>query len=230
MVANDASLWFGDAYVAPMEQVPGEQVITEGGSFGLYPLAATTSTEGWTVYTADLPSPGQPNPPPAPYFRTPTPNAVTLAGEVDFGWSNVPDAVSYRFQVATDVEFMAPVHETVVEDAMHTVVLTATGEMTQTYFYRSQSIQVDGAKSAWSPASQVGVFNDPEVGAADAEQRRRNVLNITPQLQHKDTKMICIDPHRETGIHAWDAPTNGGDVQCAANPTMTCIACARRSP
>ncbi|MBI3960602.1 MAG: hypothetical protein HY328_17465, partial [Chloroflexi bacterium] len=201
-LAVEAGQWPPDTFTGPTTQSPGGDVLVTGGSLGRYPLTKSGGAEEWTIYKPGESTPGAANRAPAPYFRTPFDGAITFAGEVAFGWSHVPDAASYQFQIAEEATFAAPTLNVAISDTVYTAVLTTTLELSRTYYFRAQSLQNDDSQSDWSVVNSVTVIPMPVEPSAVAASR---VLNVTPQLQHKDTRMMCLDGDPEFGIHRWDS-------------------------
>ncbi|MCB0114354.1 MAG: hypothetical protein KDD84_09700, partial [Caldilineaceae bacterium] len=106
------------------------------------------------------------------------------------------------FQVAEDGAFSAPSVNVVISNTIYTAELTTTVEISRTYYARSRSIQVDGSQSDWSAPVAVTVIPMPPEAAATSAGK---VLGVTPQLQHKDTRMLCLDGDPEFGIYRWDS-------------------------
>jgi len=61
-----AGLWGDDLYTGPTVQVPGGEVLLQGGSVGLYPGSDDNSLDDWAIYRPGETSPGTRNPAPAP--------------------------------------------------------------------------------------------------------------------------------------------------------------------
>nr|HRJ41608.1 hypothetical protein [Caldilineaceae bacterium] len=215
-LAIEAGQWPADSFTGPTTQSPGIDALVSGGSLGRYPLSKSNTPEEWTIYKPGESTPGAANRAPAPYFRTPFDGAITFAGDVVFGWSHVPDAVSYQFQIAQEPTFASPEVSVVLSDTVYTAALTTTADVSRTFYFRAQSLQADGSRSDWSVVNQVTVIPMPiETSAIGASK----VLNVKPQLQHKDTRMMCLDGDPETGIHRWDSAHEAdGDLVVGDSP------------
>ncbi|NOZ28107.1 MAG: VWA domain-containing protein [Chloroflexi bacterium] len=196
--ALEAGLWPVEGYAGPTEQIPGGDVLTQGGSIGVYPGEILHSPEAWVIYAPSQTSPGDENPAPAPYFRNPPDGIATTDHQITFGWSNVPDAVGYRLEVDDDPNFGSP--ELAVNVSVSWYKPT-TPLPDGTFYYRVKARRSDGSESGWSATGQV-TFITVVASAAPSDQV---VLGVTPQLQHKDSRMICLDGHDETGQHRWDS-------------------------
>ncbi len=219
-VAVQAGLWPDlDLFAGPTEQVPGGDALRPGGSIGLYPFTRDADgPEAWSIYRPEEVSPGTANVSPSPYLRNPTSGSTVLAGPVAFGWAVVPQATAYRLQVARQPDFSAPLVDRVITDTMFTVELTATEVVSTTYRFRVRAEQP--TVSAWSPVGQVAVLSMPSDLQAAGPAVFHKVLNVRPQLQHKDTLMLCLDGDPEFGPGRWDASheVDGDRVVGNANP------------
>jgi len=201
-----AGLWPDEAYIGST-QMPGNEAVLAGGSVGLYPGQLTGSPSDWVVYLPRQTSQGLENPPPSPYFRNPPDGITTTDHQIAFGWSNVVGAESYRLEVDDDPGFGSP--ELAVEVAESTYV-PPTPFPDGTFHFRVKALYAVG-ESGWSPVGQVTFIT---VGGAEMAEGMvaQALLGVTPKLQHKDTRMLCLDGHNETGQHRWDsAHENDGD-------------------
>jgi len=193
-----AGLWPPDGYTGPTTQVPGGEVLTVGGSVGIYPGKITHAPAGWVIYGPAQTTPGAHNPAPAPYFRNPPDGIATSDHRIPFGWSNVADAVGYRLEVDDDPAFGSPIVAVEVPES-HYVPTTPFPD--GTFYYRVKARLEGGGESGWSATGRVTFITV----AAATSPATQVVLGITPQLQHKDSRMICLDGHNETGQHRWDS-------------------------
>ena len=202
-----AGIWGDDLYTGPTVQVPGGEVLLQGGSVGLYPGSDDNSLDDWAIYRPGETSPGTRNPAPAPYFRNPPGGIYTTDRRIPFGWSNVRDAAGYHFQLATAHDFSALVAD---EWLTATVFIPPADLPDGTYYYRVQAQRSDGTASTWSAVGEVTVFS--VASGRTLTPRAQVVLGVTPQLQHKDSRMLCVDGHSRTGQDRWDsAHENDGD-------------------
>ncbi|HEY66199.1 MAG TPA: VWA domain-containing protein [Caldilineae bacterium] len=193
-----AGLWPPEGYTGPTTQIPGGDVLTQGGSIGIYPGDLLHTPDAWVIYAPSQTTPGAENPAPAPYFRNPPDGIATTDHQITFGWSNVPDAVGYRLEVDDDPNFGSPELAVDVDVSWYT---PTTPFPDGTFYYRVKARRSDGSESGWSATGEV-TFITVVVSAAPSAQV---VLGVTPQLQHKDSRMICLDGHNETGQHRWDS-------------------------
>lgn len=222
-----AGIWTDERYVGATEQIPGGNVLVPGGSVGLYPGDDTNTFDDWAIYGPTETSPGAPNPAPAPYFRTPPDGIRTTDHRVPFGWSSVTDAVSYQFQVATTTGFEAPV----IDEDVDTASFIPSEDLADgTYYYRVRARRSDGSYSAYSAVGEVTIFT---VAAAHetTEVQASVLLGVTAQLQHKDSRMLCVDGHNRTGQNRWDSAHeddgdwivgNGTALRSNAHDNMYC--------
>ena len=200
-----AGLWPPDVFVGPTVQIPGGEALQDGGSLGVFPGDIQHSPADWVIYEPDHPSPGAPNPPPAPYFRNPPDGIATTDRQIAFGWSNVADAVAYQLQVDDDPQFRSPIIDVETsESSYEPTALLPTGP----FHFRARAIFSGRQLSDWSRMGLVTFMAQVQVAAPGISR----LLNVTPQLQHKDSRMLCLDGHSETGRFRWDsAHENDGD-------------------
>ena len=199
--AAEAGIWHAELFVGPTEQIPGGEVLGEGGSIGLFPGGDRNGVDDWAIYGPGETTPGEDNPAPAPYFRSPPPSIFTIDHRIPFGWSTVADSVGYRFQLDQADDFSSPVISTVLT----TTVYIPTGELADdTYYYRVRAERADGTFSAWSGVGEVTVFSRPAPSGTEVVAQTAVTLAVTPRLQHKDSRMLCVDGHHRDGTDRWD--------------------------
>ncbi len=196
-----AGIWSDELYTGPTVQIPGGEVLEQGGSIGLYPGEDNNALDDWTIYRPGETTPGAPNPAPAPCFHTPPDGIHTTDHRIPFGWSNVADAVGYHFQLAITTTFDSP---TISEVLTTTVFIPATDLDDGTYYYRVRAEHTDGSFSAYSAVGEVTIFTVVG-GGGEVGVQVVNLLGVTPQLQHKDSLMLCVDGHHRTGQDRWDS-------------------------
>lgn len=209
-VAVEAGLWSTETFAAPMTQTFGADILGAGGSIGRYQEADGTTATEWVIFKPNETTLGEPSQAPAPYFRTPFEDAILLSGEVAFGWSHVLDAQSYHFQLAEDAEFSELTADVTLTDTIYVVSLSASIDVSQTYYFRAKSIQLDGSESGWSAVSRFALEAADDDGgersSSAASAPMAKVLDVKPKLQRKDTHMLCLDGEHEKGRYAWDIP------------------------
>jgi len=109
-------------------------------------------------------------------------------------------AIGYHFQVALTTTFDSP---TISEVLTATVFIPATDLDDGTYYYRIRAERADGSFSAYSSVGEVTIFTVE--GGGGVEIQVINLLGVTPQLQHKDSLMLCFDGQHRTGQDRWDS-------------------------
>ena len=196
-----AGIWSDELYTGPTVQIPGGEVLEQGGSIGLYPGEDNNALDDWSIYGPGETTLGAPNPAPVPRFHTPPDGIHTTDHRIPFGWSNVADAVSYHFQVAITTTFDSP---TINEVLTTTVFIPATDLDDGTYYYRVRAERADGSFSAYSAVGEVTIFTVVG-GGGEVGGQVASLLGVTPQLQHKDSLMLCVDGHHRTGQDRWDS-------------------------
>ena len=165
-------------------------------SAGRYPGVADT----WAIYRAGQLTPGRLNPVPLPAFSRPMAGDSIDAANVVIGWSVVPHATGYRFQLAREPGFNVPVVDTVTPyaDYHHPGVL-APG----LYYWRVRVLAEGGETGPWSAPLAVTAVDLGAVGAASPAAEK--TLGIAWQVQHKDTFLLDVSGHNtKTGDAAWD--------------------------
>ena len=198
--AVTAGLWPDEAYIGSTE-VPGNEAVLAGGSVGLYPGQLTGSPSDWAIYLPGQTSQGMENPPPGPYFRNPPDGITTSDHQIPFGWSNVAGAESYHLEVDDDPAFGSPELAVDVADSEY---VPTTPFPDGTFYFRVKALYA-GGESSYSSTGQVTFITVSETEMAGAEMVAQGLLGVTPKLQHKDTRMLCLDGHNETGQHRWDS-------------------------
>jgi len=201
-----AGLWPDEAYIGST-QAPGNEAVSAGGSIGLYPGQLTGSPSDWVIYLPSQTSQGQDNLPPSPYFRNPPDGITTTDHQIPFGWSNVAGAESYHLEVDDDPNFGSP---ELAVDVTESEYVPTTPFPDGTFYFRVKAQVTGGGESSCSPVGQVTFITVSE--ASRAHVIAQALLGVTPKRQHKDTRMLCLDGHNETGQHRWDsAHENDGD-------------------
>jgi hypothetical protein len=193
-----AGLWPPDGYVGPIGQIPGADALQAAGSLGVYPGQGANTPDGWVIYAPAQITPGQFNVPPVPYFRNPPDGITTSDHQIPIGWSNVKGAIGYRLEADDSPAFGSPLFAVEVTASNYT---PANPFPDGTFYLRVKARLAGGRESGWSAANQVTFFTP----IASAGTQAQVVLGITPQLQHKDSRMLCLDGHDETGQHRWDS-------------------------
>ncbi len=159
--------------------------------------------DDWAVYRTDQLTPGAANPIPRPDFSMPPAGDTLDVGAVVIGWSAIPGATEYLFQIARDADFADLVvnTETAYPDYHHPGTLDP-----GTYYWRMRT-RTDKGLSGWSGG--VPFRTDvlaPGVAAAGGDLAAvQKTLGIVWQVQHKDTPSLDVsDANNKTGDGAWD--------------------------
>jgi Mg-chelatase subunit ChlD len=226
--AVSKGIWQPSAFTAPTEQIPGGVAMLPGGSFGLYPGGDQDLIGDWAIYKAEEVSPGAVNNPPAPLMRTPPDGIHTSDHRIPFGWSTIAGAESYHFQLASDLDF----NNLVIDLYTESTAIQPTSDLPDgTYYYRLRAKYTLGDYSIFSAPGEVTIFTVE----ANLAPNVTNLLGVTPQLQHKDTFMLCVDGGNRTGQDRWDSAHesdgdwiigNGTPVRANAHDDMYCTRAA----
>ncbi len=195
--AMTAGLWPDGAYIGST-QVPGNEAALTGGTVGLYPGQLTGSPSDWVIYLPGQTTQGQDNPPPAPYFRNPPDGITTTDHQIAFGWSNIAGAESYHLEADDDPAFGSP---ELAVDVAESDYAPTTPFPDGTFYFRVKAQLTGGSESGYSPRGQVTFITVSGAGVT----ARQVLLGVTPKLQHKDTRMLCLDGCPETGQGRWDS-------------------------
>ena len=96
--------------------------------------------------------------PEPPLISAPAPKGKVRATEVEFKWSENPEAATYHLQIAKDASFKSLVHENkAITDAQSTVGQLALGE----YFWRVASLRRDGDHGPYGDVASFALFAPP---------------------------------------------------------------------
>ena len=205
--AVTAGLWPDGAYLGTIQSPGGDGILVEG-SIGVYKTQSnTTSFPDWVIYRPNETSQGLENPLAAPYFRNPLDGATTDDHQITFGWSSVVGATSYRLEVDDDPGFGSPV---LTVDVTTTFYQPSTPFSDGTFYFRVRAIGLGNSQSSYSPTNQITFIT---VSTTTLNNSPQVLLNVTPMLQHKDTRMLDLDGSPETGQGRWDsAHETDGDL------------------
>jgi len=208
--AVEAGMWAAEWYVSFARggiHLP-EDLLVPNESIGLYPGSETHLLDQWMVYGEGDLTPGAENRVPGPSWYTPVDGTTIDPEGFAIAWEMVANATGYRFQLDDDPAFGSPeVNTTLSEPYYEPTTPIPEG----TYYWRVQTIDADGRRSAWSGGVQIIVMAIPPTpqpsGVSDVGLTGLDFgfLGITWQLQHKDTRMLCLGGCPETGRCRWDS-------------------------
>ncbi|MGD8968788.1 MAG: lamin tail domain-containing protein, partial [Anaerolineae bacterium] len=208
-------LWFVRRYLglglAPSDGGPD----LSDYSLGLFPGSRVNIPRRWVRYTATESTPGAANPVPAPYFRNPPNGITTTDHQIPFGWSPVLGAVGYRLEVDDDPAFGSPA---LAVDVAGRIYVPTAPLPDGTFYFRAKTRLADGRESGWSASEQVTFISV----AGPASPTSRVELGVTPQLQHKDSRMLCLEGCPRFNVTRWDSAheTDGDWVVGNADPVL----------
>jgi regulation of enolase protein 1 (concanavalin A-like superfamily) len=160
----------------------------------------------------------------APYFRNPPDGIATTDHQIPFGWSHVAGAVSYRLEVDDDSAFGSPA---LAVDVAGRIYVPTTPFPDGAFYFRAKTRLADGRESDWSATGQVTFIT--VVGGASLTSRVE--LGVAPQLQHKDSLMLCLEGCNRYGQDRWDSAHeddgdhvvgNGNPVRVSSHDDMYC--------
>jgi len=210
-----AGIWSPETFTSPSQKKPGASILLPGGSIGLYPGKDRNWFGDWVIYLKTETTPGSENHAPSPFFSSPPYGAWTTDHYITFDWSYVANAERYHLQVGDDPLFGSPEIDIEVQNTQFT---PTTPLLDGTHFFHVKVISIDGRESCYSETSNITIFT-----AGGSLQNKD--LKITPILQHKDTRMLCLDGCNEIGDHAWDREhKNTNCPHCAKYCTRASIA------
>lgn len=206
--ATLAGRWDAEWYVSlhrGLGEASEEVALAAGESIGLLPVTqAMPEPDDWFIFRSAEVSQGTENPRATISWYYPDPGATLDSETFAVSWAPVPNATGYRFQLDDDAAFGSPYADLTLAEPSY---MPGTPVPDGAYFWRVKTLYPSG-ESAWSTEASVTSLTLPSpvgtgrvVGGISAK-----VLGITWQLQHKDTKMLCLDGDVETGDHAWNAP------------------------
>lgn len=199
-----------------------------GSTLGRLPRSVASSTREWVLYEPAEASPGAPNAHPAVTILLPPDGASVPPPTVTLHWYPVPGAARYRVQVATAGDLGTPLVERTIEQPP--LILTLEGG---SYFWRVQALTAQGDAAPFSPVASLKVtpranlaritaaargFVPAAAAAADAVP---DILDVPMIKQHKDTRMLQLEDHKETATHAWDNDHGDLDTRDPAD-NMNC--------
>ncbi len=197
--AAAAGIWPEGAFLQTMP-MPGADWVVQGGSIGFQSDAGGVGA--WRIYTPTETSRGAANPLPAPDLRNPTNGSSICEHDVTFGWSTEPGASGYQIQVDDDPAFGSP---TISQEVAASVYQPTTPLPDGTFFFRVRALHAGSADSAYSAAWEVTFLPCGDLVSAPGDIAGGVLLDITPELQHKDTRMLNLDGDQETGQGRWDS-------------------------
>lgn len=172
-------------------------------SLGRHPTDTTT----WVVFRENELTPGNENPVPQPSFYAPPEGSAVDANDVTIAWDVIPNATSYRFQLAETSNFTSPLVDTNTQypDYHHAEALSP-----GTYYWRVRVNDTSGEASPWTaPTAFQAVDLAPSGGLSAQDAQAEKTLGITWQVQHKDTYLLDVSEegnNTKTGDGAWDKP------------------------
>lgn len=231
-VAAQAEKWVDGSFVDlhAIGETPLFGLIA-GQSIGTLPGSAPSAfAEDYVIYNHGEDTPGSENPVPVIYEYYPPSGAVIDSSTFAVKWSLLDGATEYNFQMDDDVNFASPYLDIITpEHAFIPGYTIPEGK----YYWRVQV--VSGAHSSpWSSAIEINAL-DPISNGADNSASTMNYLDVSWQLQRKDTDMVCLAGDNETGAEAgqppaklnapWDAPHPG----LGSSKTHAKKGCARAS-
>ncbi len=207
--AIQAGLWASDTSVN-IYQI-GEEPIIEinpGESIGLLPYSQSTYADDFAIFMNSEISIGVENPSPVIRGYNPANGAITDSATFAVSWDTVYQASNYRFQLDDANDFSSPYIDITTQESFYAA---QTPVPEGDYYWRVKVIS-DTGESNWSSGIEIHSLEFP--ATTNTIQIASNLLNVQWQLQHKDTKMVCLNGDRETGVAPWDLPHSGyGSVQ-----------------
>jgi hypothetical protein len=195
-----AGVWGQGSFIGITRQ-PGADGISIGGSIGFDANAVSGSAADWTIYQPSETTRGAENSHSAPSFRNPPDGISTCDHQITFGWTDVLGAASYHLEVDDDPNFGSPIVSVDVTESTYQPTITFPNG---TFYFHVKAHGADGRDSSHSSRGQV-TFIDCSGLAVRSPNAVRVLLGVTPKLQHKDTRMLCLHGDPETGRGRWDS-------------------------
>ncbi len=171
-------------------------------SIGLVPGGQGYSVDDWTYYEASRATKGTENPLPVASWHYPVAGATLDSVTFALSWNPLETATGYRFQMDNDADFSSPAVDLVLLRASY---LPDGPVAAGVYYWRVKGIFAAG-ESDWSAGLEVRSMDLPYTSFNGVLDVLPTTLGVPWQLQHKDTKMVCLDGDPETGAGAWDSP------------------------
>jgi hypothetical protein len=218
--AVEAGLWGPSMYVAGGAGGLTGDLSIPGESIGLLPGAVPGLADSYWIYPAGETTRGVANRQPAPNVFLPASGAVILRHLFRLSWYDVPGAADYQLQLAADPSFANPAIDARVSGAatFTTTAVPPDGD----YIWRVQGITAGGAALPYSkpvsltietldelrlPLGLAGQSDGVRVGASEvvSGNYRYTYVDLLPNLQRKDSDLICWDGDAEVSAKAaWD--------------------------
>ncbi len=195
-----AGVWGQGGFIGTI-RMPGADGIVTGGSVGFDVSEASGSAPDWTICRPEETTRGTENSHSAPSFRNPPDGISTCDHQVIFGWTDVLRATSYHLEVDDDPNFGSPF---IAVDVTESVYQPGVAFPDGSFYYHVKALGADAKESSYSPRGQVTFINCSGV-AARSPNAVPVLLGVTPKLQHKDTRMLCLAGDPETGQGRWDS-------------------------
>lgn len=177
----------------------------------MLPGTLTRYPDDWTHYQTGEVTKGGENPVPGISWFYPAAGAAIDGATFSVNWAPVEKATGYRFQMSKNSGFSPLLVDKVLVDAAYrpSKEIPPKTVAAGTYYWRVK-VLLPGGESPWSDGVQIisesltlMTGSGGPLGYAD------KTLGIAWKLQHKDTKMLCLDdcPFAVTGDDgAWDQP------------------------
>ncbi|MEZ4641761.1 MAG: SUMF1/EgtB/PvdO family nonheme iron enzyme [Chloroflexota bacterium] len=220
--AVEAGIWFKDWYVSLSRGLGVENnSMVPGESIGLLPDNINSYPVDWEIFQSTEVTFGAENVLPVISWYTPEDGAVVDGSTFAVGWKPVTGATGYYFQLDDVEDFTSPLVDTTVTEPRYISTDTVSDGV---YYWRVQVVYPNGL-SAWSsPVSTEmitlsQVANQNSIRATNAS----NVLGITWQLQHKDTRMLDLEGSPENGQARWDSAHESDGDWAVGNGTPVLV-------
>jgi formylglycine-generating enzyme required for sulfatase activity len=210
--AAAAGIWGAGMY-KDLRQIGDEtpQPVYPGRSLGLVPGGNLSLLDNWAHYQESEATRGQENPVPGlPNLDSALPETIDGA-TFAVGWPGIEGATAYHFQMDNDSGFGSPEYDLMLDSPS----FVPTSPVPDGQNYWRVAVVRDGQTSSWSTPLGVNSITLPAIPGAGAVEEldqpaapyaTSKRLNITWQLQRKDTRMVCREGDNETGNASWDAP------------------------
>jgi hypothetical protein len=219
--AAAAGLWDESWYASFQKgfgDITQEDLLIANESLGRYPASSAAGPQGFALYQASQLTPGDANPVPEPTFYTPEYGAIVETMSFSVGWSLVPGATGYAFQLDENPAFSSPVYDTTVAE---TYFKPPSPLSSGTYYWRIRALGGLGEEGPWLGPIETGIVEFPASRVAGSGVEQEVILDITPVRQNKDSRLLCLDgdpegnPDSNDPENAWDSPAPCTVPPCA---------------
>ena len=210
--AAAAGIWFEAWFVSLSRGLGVKNALLETGeTIGLLPQSEITHPGDWELFQAAEVTIGADNIVPMISWYTPEDGAIVSDSTIAVAWNPVTNATGYRFQLGETTDFGSPLVDSVFTEPRYINV----GTLADGVYYWRVKVHYSGDVSSWSDPVSIQAVTVPAQGISTDEFASPNtlssskILDVTWQLQHKDTRMLDLEGWAgdtyENGSASWDS-------------------------